>query len=495
MIRILNRISVQKRVLAVSVIPVISSLIFFSYLITNERLSDNYEAVRVRGDTLSNLVRDLSPTALITGNDRYIKSSLDSLLNENLVISISVVAKNGTPLYSGTKGIRHSDPRFIFTKPVFLNNMGEDTTHDTWNENQNNISAELLGKVQVIINPSTMQITEYRIYWETALFFVITLGGSILIALVIGSSITTPIKMLQKIITNITRTQGRWHSEVIRIPGNDEFSQFSLLIEAMAHEIDRVTTAYENRLDELTSAKVNADYADRSKDEIRKALVRTNERIDEERKRITRKLHDIVNQRILTSNKELEWVLLSLNKNPSSNTQKVSQSIERAIQENTLALQESRSIIKMTRIEVLDALGFIKGVGELVDSYQSIEKNIHFTFQTDTTDYIPGEQSITPYRIIQEALRNAVTHSKCNNIAVDITKQGTATYHIKISDDGIGLDIKKKKIGSIGLFDMRERAAMLGSTLYIDAKHGKGTELQFTFNAALSKNKLTSNQE
>ena len=50
------------------------------------------------------------------------------------------------------------------------------------------------------------------------------------------------------------------------------------------HEIDRVTTAYENRLDELTSAKVNADYADRSKDEIRKALVRTNERIDEERK-------------------------------------------------------------------------------------------------------------------------------------------------------------------------------------------------------------------
>ena len=73
-----------------------------------------------------------------------------------------------------------------------------------------------------------------------------------------------------------------------------------------------------------------------------KALVRTNERIDEERKRITRKLHDIVNQRILTSNKELEWVLLSLNKTQTVTLRRFLQSIERAIQENTLHFKNQK---------------------------------------------------------------------------------------------------------------------------------------------------------
>ena len=116
----------------------------------------------------------------------------------------------------------------------------------------------------------------------------------------------------------------------------------------------------------------------------------------------------------------------------------------------------------MTRIEVLDALGFIKEL-ESLSKLPKHWENIHFTFQTDTTDYIPGEQSITPYRIIRPALRNAVTLplKVIIILPVDITKQ--KQHIIKISDDGMGLDIQKKN--RYYLFDMRERAAMLRHTI------------------------------
>ena len=81
------------------------------------------------------------------------------------------------------------------------------------------------------------------------------------------------------------------------------------------------------------------------------------------------------------------------------------------------------------------------------------------------------------YRILQEALNNAVRHAEADNIEVVFENDGQS-LKLEVSDDGQG--VEKAKVtsdGGIGLSSMQERARLLGVTFSIRSTRGEGTSV------------------
>lgn len=93
---------------------------------------------------------------------------------------------------------------------------------------------------------------------------------------------------------------------------------------------------------------------------------------------------------------------------------------------------------------------------------------------------LPPNYALEAYRIIQEAVSNALKYARATRIEVTISFVDNILAG-SVSDDGIGIDRPVRSEG-IGLRVMRERAEQMGSTLQIDSVPGEGTRIAFRFN-------------
>jgi signal transduction histidine kinase len=140
-----------------------------------------------------------------------------------------------------------------------------------------------------------------------------------------------------------------------------------------------------------------------------------------------------------------------------------------------------RRLARELRPTILDDLGLApalewlaQGLGERRDVAVTIHAPEH---------RLAPEIETALYRIVQEALTNAVRHARPRRIAVDVREDGP---HIRavVRDDGHGFDVAaawaRRGDRGLGLIGMRERAEALGGTLEIRSTPGQGTELCVT---------------
>jgi len=88
---------------------------------------------------------------------------------------------------------------------------------------------------------------------------------------------------------------------------------------------------------------------------------------------------------------------------------------------------------------------------------------------------------LTCFRIVQEALTNALKHSGAHTVWVSVSRLANAV-HVSIRDNGNGFDVvgtqeKAIRAGRVGLFSMRERASLIGGQLTILSQVGRGTQI------------------
>jgi len=89
------------------------------------------------------------------------------------------------------------------------------------------------------------------------------------------------------------------------------------------------------------------------------------------------------------------------------------------------------------------------------------------------------EQAV--YRLVQEAMTNAVKHAGATRVDVAIREQG-GSLDILVADDGRGFDPEETGDG-FGLIGIRERLSLVGGELRISSREGEGTELRATIPA------------
>ena len=131
----------------------------------------------------------------------------------------------------------------------------------------------------------------------------------------------------------------------------------------------------------------------------------------------------------------------------------------------------------------LEKFGLIHAVKELCERFQGTSKiMIQFSEEGEVTVLEPQRQLMI-FRIVQELLNNAVKHAQATKIKVSINVN--SQVYISVEDDGIGFDAeesKNDKQGSkgLGLYNIENRARLLGGTLEFGKGRAKGSKTTLT---------------
>lgn len=131
----------------------------------------------------------------------------------------------------------------------------------------------------------------------------------------------------------------------------------------------------------------------------------------------------------------------------------------------------------------LEKFGLVHALREICERFQATSKiTIHFHEQTEIQ---PMEKSreLMIFRVVQELLNNAIKHSQASEINVMIAANDH--LHVSVEDNGIGFNAeemkKDKQSGKgLGLFNIENRARLLGGALAYDTERKKGSKTILT---------------
>ncbi|MDM5196660.1 PAS domain S-box protein [Fictibacillus enclensis] len=184
---------------------------------------------------------------------------------------------------------------------------------------------------------------------------------------------------------------------------------------------------------------------------------------EEERKRLSRNLHDGIGQNLYSHLITINVLRSQLNHPLLDQMQKEASDL----------IEEVRDISWELRPSVLDDLGLVPAIRSFLSRYID-----NYGIDIDFNCSLPLQRlsiaiETTIYRVIQEALTNVRKYAKVKHATVDIV---TVDEKIKVSirDDGQGFDKKHLQRG-VGLFSMEERARSVGGGLDIQSEIGRGT--------------------
>ena len=202
------------------------------------------------------------------------------------------------------------------------------------------------------------------------------------------------------------------------------------------------------------------------------ALRQLNETLEEEIKRIAYAVHDEAGQLLVAVHLALADVAREL---PKPQKEQVGR-IEELLNQVEKQLRRYSHELRPT---VLDDLGWIPAIRFLAEGVTK-RANLRIQIKTTVAGRLPSPIEIALYRIVQEALTNAVRHSKASRVWIRVGRKNRI-FCCSIEDDGVGFDVRAAqsagKRRGLGLIGMQERLNAIGGTLSIESTRGRGTRL------------------
>ncbi|MFC1910057.1 PAS domain S-box protein [Chloroflexota bacterium] len=196
---------------------------------------------------------------------------------------------------------------------------------------------------------------------------------------------------------------------------------------------------------------------------------------EEERKRISRELHDETVQELVVLSRQIDML--------SSNIKHISEEerlrFDKIIEQVQSIMQGVRRLSQNLRPDALDRLGLLPALQWLANDVSSYSKIGTSLKVTGTEHRFAEEVELVLFRITQEALRNAWHHSGATKIAIEVDFRENKT-RINIIDNGKGFHIPGQigdlaREGKLGLAGMQERARLIVGSLSIHSEPGQGT--------------------
>jgi PAS domain S-box-containing protein len=215
---------------------------------------------------------------------------------------------------------------------------------------------------------------------------------------------------------------------------------------------------------------VNLDVTDRKRAE--EALLAVNRRLvaaeENERARIGRELHDDINQRLALLAIELD----QLQERPSEVAGRLRE-LRKEIDEISSDVQSLSHDLHSSKLEYLGVVAGIKSWCKDFAERQMIE----IRFSSNVSSLLPFEVGRTLFRILQEAVHNAMKHSGVKGIEVQLLQKSNE-LHLIVSDSGRGFDVEQAfQSNGLGLTSMRERVRLVNGTIAIESKPMHGTTI------------------
>jgi signal transduction histidine kinase len=225
-----------------------------------------------------------------------------------------------------------------------------------------------------------------------------------------------------------------------------------------------------------------AEEAERQMRQLSQQVVATQE---EERKKLSRELHDHVGQ-MLTA---LRMELGRIDRVRGAADQAVSTAVAECRQLVDNVVRTVRDLALGLRPSMLDDFGLQPALEwHIRDASRRYGVTIDLVARGDL-DRLPDQHRTCVYRVVQEALTNVVRHSGAGRIEVSVIGQDTS-LDVSISDNGVGFDALSTASG-LGLRGIEERVRELGGTLQIHSAKGAGTKLKIVLPVPASLSEVT----
>ena len=220
--------------------------------------------------------------------------------------------------------------------------------------------------------------------------------------------------------------------------------------------------------------------AERQLEENRQLTALIQSHIEDERRSLARELHDELGQYV-TAIKTFAVAIANKTKNDSSHVSlpDISSYAQTIVAAANHIYDGMHNIIRQLRPGSLDNLGLSETLRDAVNhvqkQYPSININLHLLGQLEGL----GESlNINIYRIVQEAINNAIKHAEAQTINVSLETTKTGALQLSIKDDGKGMDVNAvDQTNHFGLLGMRERVQGFHGSFNIDAESGQGTSI------------------
>jgi PAS domain S-box-containing protein len=222
---------------------------------------------------------------------------------------------------------------------------------------------------------------------------------------------------------------------------------------------------------------ISNDITDRRRSEetLRSVSARLIRAQEEERNRIARELHDGLNQKL---------AMLCVDLDQFGQTHE-GLGIREEVSALSSRLQEASADVHglshRLHPSTLDHLGLLPAVKSLCRELSGRRGlNIEFNSNNDRScfDVLDKELALCAYRIVQEALSNAINHSGASVARVQL-KCLKQVLHLVITDSGKGFDVEDAKLkGRLGLISMEERLRLANGKLVIRSRPNRGTQIE-----------------
>lgn len=286
------------------------------------------------------------------------------------------------------------------------------------------------------------------LYGLVAIFAVIGTLSSIAVNWFVLRAALRPLLVLEKTVDEVRR--GNFSIRVKKVGVGDP--NFDMLTETFNGMLDAVER-YRTQIHEMSVRALNAQ--------------------EEERKRISRELHDDTAQALTAQLLRLKTIEATGGTlDPSGLSQLIDLTAE--------ALEDVRHMAHELRPPSLDDLGLLASLEGLIAQCRE-RFDLPVVFYSDGLKHRPTpDVELVVYRIVQEALTNIAKHAgPCQaTVSLRLYRQ---TLWVRVTDNGRGFDMttldRSDGIG-LGLFGMQERAALVGGTVNITSGEHRGTEIE-----------------
>ncbi|TMB54054.1 MAG: hypothetical protein E6J56_11985 [Deltaproteobacteria bacterium] len=210
----------------------------------------------------------------------------------------------------------------------------------------------------------------------------------------------------------------------------------------------------------------------RTSREANTALRRLNERLEEEARRIAHTLHDEAAQLLASVHIALDALARDLPQSVRSRLEEVRGLLDRME-------GELRTLSHELRPTMLDDLGLVPALQFLAEGVAK-RTGLSVEVKGSTHGRLPPAVETALYRVVQEALTNAVRHAHPVHVKVQLQREARAV-RCSVSDDGVGFDaataLAHRGGPGLGLVGIRERLDALRGSLQITSSPGRGTRV------------------
>lgn len=278
-----------------------------------------------------------------------------------------------------------------------------------------------------------------------------------------------------------------WYGEVKVTSCEGDFLWFNMSVVPVLNsnkEIEELMIVCANVTDkkeaEAKSHEINREKIEKKVKEQRFRSILILEGQEEERKRISRDIHDGIGQMLTAMKFKLEAATLSTNE---TSREKILGETKNILQQ---LIREVRRVSFNLTPSTLSDYGIVATVKKLCTELNQLsDKKVIFENRTGFLNRLENSVETNLYRIIQEAVNNAIKYSEASTIQV-IFDHNADYLNVEISDNGKGFAYQKFlenghfSATGHGIFNMKERTSFINGSFNLESEEGKGTKINIS---------------